>query len=241
MSSPGPAYQDVGEHGPDRPRCGVVVPVKPRAWAKSRLAPLGDQVRQALTTAMALDTVTAALACPEVGSVLVVTDDLALADLVRTAGAAALPDGRPGDLNASLWQGAAEADRRCPGSTLVALCGDLPCLRPEELAGVLREATAHGAPAFVSDAAGVGTTCYAAPDLATFDPAFGGTSRAAHRDAGAVEVGVAAATVRRDVDTPADLAAADELGLGPATAAVLARGARGDQGARGARGAGVRG
>ena len=223
MSSPGPAQRDPRERAgrPGRPGCGVVVPVKPRGRAKSRLAPLGDEVRQALTAAMALDTVTAALACPEVGAVLVVTDDLRLADLVRAAGAAALPDGRPGDLNASLWQGAAEVDRRRPGSALVALCGDLPCLRPDELAGVLREASAHGGPAFVSDAAGVGTTCYAAPDLASFTPAFGGASRAAHRDAGAREVGSTAASVRRDVDTPGDLAVAGALGLGPATAAVV--------------------
>jgi 2-phospho-L-lactate/phosphoenolpyruvate guanylyltransferase len=107
---------------------GVVVPVKPRARAKSRLAPLGDEVRRELTTAFALDTVTAALACPEVATVLVITDDLGIADLVRTAGATALPDGRPGDLNASLWQGAAELDRRRPGAPVAGVGGDPPRL-----------------------------------------------------------------------------------------------------------------
>jgi 2-phospho-L-lactate guanylyltransferase len=204
-----------------RPLCGVVIPVKPRGAAKSRLAPLGGDVREALTTAMALDTVTAAVACPAVGLVLVVTDDLGLAGLVRGAGAVALPDGRPGDLNASLVQGAAEVERRRPGSRLVALCGDLPCLRPEELAEVLRQATAYDGPAFVPDAAGAGTTCYTAPTLVSFAPAFGGASRSVHRDLGAVEVGAAAATVRHDVDTPDDLARARVLGLGPATSAVL--------------------
>jgi 2-phospho-L-lactate guanylyltransferase len=206
---------------PDRRRCGVVVPVKPRRSAKSRLAPLGDELRRALTTAMALDTVAAAVACPAVGVVLVVTDDVALADLVRAAGADAVPDGRPGDLNASLWQGAAELERRRPGVRPVALCGDLPCLRPDDLAAVLRDAAAYDGPAFVADAAGVGTTCYTAPDLAAFAPAFGGASRSAHVDLGAVEVGAAAPTVRRDVDTPADLGAARALGLGVATATVL--------------------
>lgn len=205
----------------ERPGWGVVVPVKPRRQAKSRLAPLGDELRQELTSAMALDTVAAALACPEVAAVLVVTDDLPLADRVLAAGAGAVPDGRPGDLNASLRQGAAEVERRRPGGRLVALCADLPCLRPDELAAVLRQAATYDGPAFVPDAAGVGTTCYTAPALAAFLPAFGGASRSAHRALGAVEVGTAAPTVRRDVDTPEDLDAARALGLGPASAAAL--------------------
>ena len=200
---------------------GVVVPVKPRHLAKSRLAPLGEEARRALSTAMALDTVTAAVACDAVASVLVVTDDLGLADLVRAEGARAVPDGRPGDLNASLWQGAAEVERCGPGARLTALCGDLPCLRPDDLAAVLREAGAHRGPAFVPDDAGLGTTCYTAPDLAAFAPAFGGPSRTAHLDRGAAELRAAAATVRRDVDTPEDLAAARSLGTGRATTAVL--------------------
>jgi 2-phospho-L-lactate guanylyltransferase len=202
---------------------GVVVPVKPRSRAKSRLAPLGDRLRHQLTTAFALDTVAAALACEQVGAVLVVTDDVGLADLVHTAGAWALPDGRPGDLNDSLRQGAAELDRRRPGSRLVALCGDLPCLRPEDLATVLGEAARATGPTFVPDAAGVGTTLYTAPDLRSFSPAFGSASRAAHADLGASEVGLGAASVRRDVDTPDDLAAAEQLGLGPETVTVLSQ------------------
>ena len=199
------------------------MPVKPRTRGKSRLSPLGDRLRHELTTAFALDTVAAALACPEVGAVLVVTDDVGLADFVLAAGASALPDGRPGDLNDSLRQGAAELDRRDPGSRLVALCGDLPCLHPEELAAVLREAAAAPGPAVVPDAAGVGSTLYAAPDLRSFWPAFGPASRAAHADLGVREVGLDAASVRRDVDTPEDLDAAERLGPGPATGAVLAR------------------
>jgi 2-phospho-L-lactate guanylyltransferase len=204
-----------------RTRWGVVVPVKPRGRAKSRLAPLGEDVRRELTTAFLLDTVTAALGCPEVATVLVVTDDLGLADLVLASGAVALPDGRPGDLNASLWQGAAELDRRRPGTPLAALCGDLPCLRSADLGRVLRDASASPQ-AFVADAAGVGTTLYAAHGLPSFAPSFGDHSRAAHRERGAVEIGQDAASVRRDVDTPDDLAAAERLGVGPATRTVLA-------------------
>ncbi len=203
------------------PLWDVVVPVKPRRRAKSRLAALGEDVRRELATAFLLDTVTAALACREVGTVLVVTDDVGLADLVRAPGAVALPDGRPGELNASLWQGAAELHRRRPGTPLAALCGDLPCLRPGDLAHVLRDA-GRFRQSFVADAAGSGTTLYAAEDLQSFAPAFGHQSRAAHLDLGAVELGVEAVSLRRDVDTPDDLAAAEQLGVGTATGRVLA-------------------
>ncbi len=54
----------------------LVVPVKPLARAKSRLADTAhDGVRPGLALAFAQDTVAAALACPEVADVAVVTDD----------------------------------------------------------------------------------------------------------------------------------------------------------------------
>ncbi|MEU5144841.1 2-phospho-L-lactate guanylyltransferase, partial [Streptomyces sp. NPDC021139] len=54
----------------------LVVPVKPLARAKSRLADTADDgVRPGLALAFAQDTVAAALACPAVADVAVVTDD----------------------------------------------------------------------------------------------------------------------------------------------------------------------
>ncbi len=52
----------------------------------------------------------------------------------------------------------------------------------------------RGTPAFVPDAAGVGTTLYAAA-YDEFDPRFGPGSRAAHLDAGARELADAAPSV----------------------------------------------
>ena len=52
-------------------RFAVLVPVKPPAFAKSRLADLGDDTRRELATAFAVDTVNAALASPGVDRVLV--------------------------------------------------------------------------------------------------------------------------------------------------------------------------
>lgn len=205
------------------PAYGVVVPVKPLAVAKSRLASLGDAVRRDLMTAFVVDTVSAVLNCPEVARVLVVTDDQTLVRGLTDLGVAAIPDGDTSDLNASLVQGAAELERRESGVRPVALCGDLPALRSQELATVLSQSAAHAA-SFVTDAAGTGTTLYTAESLARFVPRFGAASRQAHLDSGAEELHTTGVTsVRQDVDTPTDLRAALALGVGARTAWVASR------------------
>jgi 2-phospho-L-lactate guanylyltransferase len=193
--------------------------VKPPAFGKSRLVGLTDDERRDLAEAFALDTVQAAAATPGVDAVLVVTDDFRLASAMRSLGCEVMPDGTSEDLNATLVQGAAEVVRRWPGAVPVALCADLPGLRPVELAMVLQEvvaAVASGGAAFVRDRAGVGTTLYAAA-ADRFDPGFGVDSAARHAAAGAVEVGGAAASVRTDVDDLDDLDIALAAGVGPHT------------------------
>jgi 2-phospho-L-lactate guanylyltransferase len=199
------------------PRYGVLVPVKPPAVAKSRLAPLGEPARSELATAFAMDSVAAALDCPAVARVLAVTDDFRLAAALREAGADVVPDGVSDDLNGALTQAAAELVRRDPDLHLAALCADLPALRAEDLARALAAAPDDGM-AFVADAEGSGTTLVTASDLASFDPRFGPDSADAHRAAGAHEIALAdVPSLRRDVDTPADLEAALDLGVGPRT------------------------
>lgn len=215
---------------PARARCVVVVPVKPPAIGKSRLTgdtfqQLPDEQRRELAEAFALDTVQAAAATPGVDAVLVVTDDFRLASAMRALGREVMPDGASEDLNATLVQAAAEVVRRWPGAVPVALCADLPGLRPIELASVLADVVAHvaeGRATFVRDRAGVGTTLYAAP-VGAFEPGFGFESAARHRAAGAVEVGADAPSVRADVDDMADLAAALVAGVGPHTSRARGR------------------
>ena len=202
------------------PHFGVIVPVKPPARAKSRLLDLGDTARRDLVVAFAADTVAAALESPLVEVVLVVTDDHLLAAGLAELGTQVLPDGTSDDLNGSLVQAAAELARRRPLLRPVALCADLPALRTEELTRVLAEAASHRA-AFVADADGVGTTALTAGHAEDFQPCFGRGSRAAHLAAGAEEITLDdIASVRRDVDTPADLAAALDLGVGVRTSLV---------------------
>ena len=207
---------------PPPTRFAVIVPVKPTARAKSRLAPLGENARAALVAALATDTVTAALACSEVGAVLVVTDDHVLATGLREVGAHVVPDGVADDLNESLVQAAAEAHRRWPELAVAAICADLPALEPAELGQALRAASRHRA-AFVADTAGEGTTMLAAVSREDFTPCFGSGSREAHLARGAHDIlEVDVPTLRRDVDTPADLEEALRLGVGQRTAIATA-------------------
>ena len=202
-----------------RQQFAVIVPVKPPALGKSRLVGLPDVRRRDLAAAFALDTVAACLAAERVAAVLAVTDDATFSVELARLGCPAIPDGVAGDLNGSLRQAAAETRRRWPDLVPVALCADLPALRPAELDEALAGA-APGVASFVSDASGKGTTLYTAPHDA-FDPRFGELSREAHVDAEAVELCGELASLRRDVDDVDDLAAATALGLGRHTAALI--------------------
>jgi 2-phospho-L-lactate guanylyltransferase len=201
-------------------RYAVLVPVKPPAVGKSRLAGLdGGAARRRLAESFAQDTVLACLRASAVQQVLVVTDDAQFSYVLSALGCTAIPDGVSGDLNGTLRQAASEARRRWPDLVPVAVCADLPALRTDDLDELLSDLdTTH--PSFVPDAAGVGTTLYVAGHDA-FDPHFGPDSRAAHLASGALELTDAPASVRRDVDDPADLAEAVTLGVGPSTAVAL--------------------
>jgi 2-phospho-L-lactate guanylyltransferase len=79
----------------------VLLPVKVLARAKSRLAVLAGDRRRELALAFASDTVTAALACPEVARVVVVTSDPVAGSLLAGFGAIIVAD-EPADRSAAL-------------------------------------------------------------------------------------------------------------------------------------------
>ncbi|MEU4490916.1 2-phospho-L-lactate guanylyltransferase [Streptomyces purpurascens] len=202
----------------------LVVPLKPLAQAKSRLADTADDgLRPGLALAFAQDTVAAALACPAVRDVAVVTDDARAGRELAVLGAAIIPDEPGGGLNAALAHGAGIIRSTRPGSPVAALNADLPALRPPELTRVL-DAAAEFPRAFLPDAAAIGTTLLAAAPGRELLPVFGTDSRARHRASGAVELGLSDVdSVRQDVDTGDDLRNALALGVGPHTAAAAAR------------------
>jgi 2-phospho-L-lactate/phosphoenolpyruvate guanylyltransferase len=204
--------------GTAAPGWGVVVPVKHLDVAKSRLAVGSGSDRRALALAFAEDVVLAALACPAVGHVLVVTDDEDVAPALRALGAEVTGDRPNAGLDAALVHGEAVLRGADPALGVVAVSADLPALRADDLAEVLA-ATARRT--VVADAQGTGTTLLAAAPGVALAPAYGPGSLARHLATGAVAL-PGPPGARRDVDTLDDLAEALRLGVGPRTAAVAA-------------------
>lgn len=195
-------------------RWTLLVPVKNLAGAKSRLDPPPGTTRDALAVAIARDTLRAATMLSGV-EVVLVTDDVSVAEVLEGYAHRVLADA-PAGLNTAL-QYAAE---RYAVGPVAALPADLPAVRDASLSQAL-EAAAATAYAVVPDAAGTGTTLLAATERGVFRPRFGPGSRLAHQRDGA-RVLDAPADLRRDVDTAEDLLAARQLGVGPATSALLA-------------------
>src|SRR5271165_4812834 len=154
----------------------VVIPVKVLAQAKSRLGVLAGPRRPELAMAMAMDTASAVLGCPDVARVLVVTSDAVVTGQLSSLGAIVVPepvDPRGADvvsargpaildggLNAALAHGALVAATQWPATGIAALSADLPALRPGELSRALRSAAAlpAGRAGFIADEQDVGTT-----------------------------------------------------------------------------------
>ena len=203
-----------------RPLWVVVVPVKPSARAKSRLEVDGVG-RADLARAIALDTLAAATACELVAQVVVVTDDAALArEAAMIPSLRFVPEGDARGLDAAVAAGVAAID---PGGRMprAALLGDLPALRPADLADALR-AAASLPHAVVADAEGTGSTLVTAAPGTEWASSFGDGSFARHVALGCQALEIPdASTLRRDVDTAAQLDAARALGLGPRTAALV--------------------
>ena len=204
----------------------VLVPVKRLALAKTRLAPAvpaasGSPTRADLALALATDAVTAALACDRVTRVLVITSDPVAGPALAARGADVVADVPEAGLDEALRHAAARARADDPGCGVAALSADLPALSPPALSAAL-DAAARAPSAVVADAAGTGTVLLTAAPGAALRSAYGAGSLARHVALGAVRLDAAPA-LRRDVDTPADLADAARLGLGPATAALLPR------------------
>jgi len=199
----------------------AVVPVKGNPGAKSRLAELPQ--RAALADAFALDTVAALVAAPAVQKVFVVTGDTRMAPLLARLGAViVLETHAPADsLNAAIVQGVIAARGAHPNANLVVFTGDLPALVVTDVESALAQGLAHER-SMVADAEGTGTTTLLARAGVPLEPRFGLGSRAAHEAAGHVLLNIpVAASIRRDVDTPADLEVARALGLGRFTRALV--------------------
>ncbi|UXA08608.1 2-phospho-L-lactate guanylyltransferase [Mycobacterium sp. SMC-2] len=211
---------------PDEPGRDValIVAVKRLAAAKTRLAPVfSARTRENVVLAMLIDTLTAAGRVQALGSITVITPDVAAAAAATELGAEVLADPTPEGHRDPLNNAIVTAERAVGGffPNVVVLQGDLPALQTQELAEAI-VAARHHRRSFVADRLATGTSALFAFG-APLDPQFGADSSARHRRSGAIELTGAWPGLRCDVDTPDDLASARRLGVGAATARALAQ------------------
>lgn len=205
------------------PGVTVIIPVKGGPEVKSRLHP-DPVVRSAFARAFALDTAAAALAATQVGCVVVVTSDVdAAADFSRLGCQVVREQPTQGSdpLNAAIAQARDWATQQRHDQPLAVLPGDLPALTPAVLDDALIRARAHRL-AFCTDAQGLGTTLLVAARPTLLTTAYGPGSALKHRAAGAFALQRVDRRLRQDIDTMDGLCAAERLGVGTATTAMLA-------------------
>ncbi|QQS02595.1 MAG: 2-phospho-L-lactate guanylyltransferase [Austwickia sp.] len=184
------------------------------ALGKSRLTAPPGVGHDGLARALAQDTISAALGCPSVPHVVVVTGDEPLAGWAAPT-CQVLPDPGRGLLAAI----AAGLETLEPDALAAVLLGDLPALTAEDLSVALTAAAAGPLPAYVPDADGRGTVLLIG-ETSTLRPAFGVKSAARHARY-AVRLDLHLPRLRRDVDDAGDLADAVALGVGTHTWAAL--------------------
>jgi 2-phospho-L-lactate guanylyltransferase len=198
----------------------LVVPVKALGDAKSRLrGAVAPDEHARLVLAVLLDTVTAAAEADGVRRVLVVSSDPTVASVLAHDGFECVAEGPAPGLNAAYRHGAALLRQADPAGRIGALQADLPALRPDELSAAIKSAADRRA--FCADRQTTGTTLLLSAAAAPLDPRFGVGSAQAHLMSGALPLIGDWPSLRCDVDTPADLVTARDLGLGRHTSALL--------------------
>lgn len=169
----------------------VIVPVKSFHGAKRRLIPiLGVAERAALARVMLGDVLAAVVAAVVPERVVVVSGDDEVADHVRSLGVSTVDDEGNKGTNAAVKIGLAAVARRGEGSVVV-LPGDVPGVRPADIAAVLAAAR-RGQVALVPASQDGGTNALALDRIGRIVPCFGPGSFARH-------VGVAGAAGIRPV------------------------------------------
>ena len=208
----------------------AIVPLRGLGSAKTRLGTALDaEERLELVIGMVSQTLVATRDADSIAGTVLVTADVAAADLAQTFGARTLVQRLPG-LNAALREARAEAVRAGATATIV-IPIDLPAIDASGLDGLLADivrasragkgADARGGTgavvAVVPDRHGLGTNVLYTSPPGAIDPAFGEGSLAAHR-AAAVAAGAQmfefGGPLVLDVDTGDDLLAAESGSVG---------------------------
>lgn len=205
-------------HSPDIDHWRLIVPVKGQQTAKSRLHPPAGVARADLAHAFALDTLTATMAAVPPAHLIVVTSDEPTATFVRRQGGVVIADDGAG-LNPAIRQGIGYVERVLGLGPTAILLGDIPTLRPGDLAAALTICHEHPR-ALVPDASGTGTVLLSALSPSQLHPRFGPDSAREHsRRHARLDLDLPA--LRTDVDDDQALRQAVTIGVGRHTAMVL--------------------
>ncbi|MCG8560185.1 MAG: 7,8-didemethyl-8-hydroxy-5-deazariboflavin synthase CofG, partial [Hyphomicrobiales bacterium] len=183
----------------------AVVPMKPLAAAKGRLAPvLSDAARAELAAAMLADVLATLARVPGIDRRFVVSADPEVLALAHAHGAEAIVEPAPAGLNAALRRAAAHVAEQ-GFSAMLYVPGDVPLATEDEIAALVAAAPEGPGRVVVPAADGDGTNALLVSPPQGFAPAFGPGSFARHCDeAGAVRM-LALEGLGRDIDTGADL------------------------------------
>lgn len=186
----------------------ALLPAKPLALAKTRLAPLlGDADRARVAAAMFADVLRALTTAPTIERAVVVTADPTLAAHARRTGAVVVDEGTPRGLNGAVALGT-DAASRLGATTVLVVLSDVPLVQPGDVDDLLRRAPAHGG-LVVPSKEGTGTNAMLRTPPTVFPSCFGGRSLERHV-AAAERAGIPCTIVRNarlelDLDTPEDL------------------------------------
>ncbi len=212
----------------DLGRLFVVIPIRSLEGAKSRLGGLLDaEERQDLVRLLLERTIAAARATATIDSVVVVSPDPVVLELAGRLGGHPLAQSWPdhdGGSNRGLNEGLAEAiqwARDAGADAVLILPADLPSISPAAIHQVVALAAAALVPGrplvlVVPDRHGRGTNALLLLPPDVIRPSFGEDSRLAHQ-AAAARAGALVieldGPLGLDLDLPADLSLAEELGL----------------------------
>lgn len=202
------------DSAPDFSRTWAVVPIRGLETAKMRLGEgLDPEERQELVTALLRRTLRATRDASRLSGTVVVTMDPKAAGVAKEHGAIGLVERAPG-LNPAIEAGRSVAVARGATAVLV-LPADIPGVSAEALDALVTRAAASPTPRVVlvvPDQHGLGTNALLVSPAAIVAPRFGERSRESHataaRAAGATLIEMDG-PLSLDVDTPADLLAAE--------------------------------
>jgi len=187
----------------------ALLPSKPLAIAKSRLAPhLSDTDRRALCYAMFHDVLECLCRAQNVDAVAVVTADPSFLDLAARVGALAVDEGTPRGLNAAAALGTAQCVAHGASAVLIVL-SDLPLVTAEEIDSLFVDLPQGTHVRLARSHEGLGTNALLRIPPSAISTRFGGRSffdhLAAAEDAGVSHSEVDVAGLSFDIDTIDDL------------------------------------